>query len=397
MQNFIEQLHAESDSDQRDFQLGILEAVEGLTEHFNRDFVKQCEEGSRKYSELYEAMAELGLLGIGVPEEYGGAGGGLTASVLMSDLLGQKGVASLSQILSAFSRHPILKHGTEEQIRSYVVPTVSGEKSFCIMVTEPNAGTNTFAISTKAKRAGGSWLLNGQKTFITQADSADYGLIVTRTEARQGGEDRKSGISLFVVDMKSKGIEKQELNINLGRSEDTQWTVFFDDVEVPDDALIGSEGKGMLCMFDALNPERFLISALALGFSEFAMNKTLAYVKQRSPFGQPTGSYQAVQHPLAECRIHLDAARLMLYQGTKIYDAGGDAGVYANTAKYLASSWGTKACDAAIQFHGGSGMDDDTDILGIWKLLRTLRIAPVNNEMVLNYVAEHSLGLPKSY
>ena len=397
MRDFIDQLFADSDGDQRELLLGVVDAVEGLTKHFDRDFVKLCEQGKRDYNELTQAMADLGLLGLGVPEQYEGAGGGITASVLMSDLLGQKGVASLSQILSGFSRHPILKHGTDKQIQSYVIPTISGKKSFCIMVTEPNAGTNTFAISTKAKRAGDTWLLNGQKTFITQADRADYGLIVTRTEAAQDADNRRDGISLFVVDMKSKGIESQKLNIDLGRSEDTQWNVFFDDVEIPANALIGPEGKGMSCMFDALNPERFLISALALGFSDFVLEKTVDYVKLRSPFGKPTGSYQSVQHPLAKSRIQLDAARLVLYQGTKIYDAGGDAGEFANAAKYLSSTFGTDTCDAAIQFHGGSGMDDDTDVLNIWKLLRTLRIAPVNNEMVLNYVAEHSLGLPKSY
>ncbi|MBT4523227.1 MAG: acyl-CoA dehydrogenase family protein [Halieaceae bacterium] len=397
MRDLIDQLYADASGDQRDLLLGVIDAIEGLTRQFDREFVKQCEQGKREYSELYQTMANLGLLGLGVPEQYGGTGGGLTAAVLMSDLLGQKGVASLSQILSGFSRHPILKHGTEEQIQTFVVPTISGQKSFCIMVTEPSAGTNTFAITTNAKKTEDGWRLNGQKTFITQADKADYGLIVTRTGALQGGDNRRDGISLFVLDMNSKGIERQKLNINLGRSEDTQWNVFFDDVEMPENALIGPEGRGMLCMFDALNPERFLISALALGFSEFVLGNTVDYVKQRSPFGRPTGSYQSVQHPLAKSRIQLDAARLMLYQGTKVYDAGGEAGEYANAAKYLSSTFGTDTCDAAIQFHGGSGMDDDTDVLNIWKLLRTLRIAPINNEMVLNYVAEHSLGLPKSY
>jgi acyl-CoA dehydrogenase len=397
MRNFIEQLYSDANSEQRELLLGVVDAVDGLTKKYDREFIKLCEQGKRDHNELNQALAEQGLLGLGVPEQYGGMGGGLTAAVLMSDMLGQKGVASLAQILSGFSRHPILKHGTEEQIRRYVVPTVTGEKSFCIMATEPNAGTNTFAITTNAKKSGDRWLLNGQKTFITQANTADYALVITRTAANQGGEKRKDGISLFVMDMKSKGIEMQKLNIDMGRSEDTQWTVFFDDVELADDALIGPLGQGMRCMFDALNPERFLISALALGFSDFVLNKTLDYVSQRAPFGKPTGSYQAVQHPLANNRIHLDAARLMLYQGTKIYDDGGDAGKYANSAKYLSSIYGTQTCDDAIQFHGGSGMDDDTDVINTWKLLRTLRIAPINNEMVLNYVAEHDLGLPKSY
>ncbi len=395
MRNLIKQIY--SDSDQCDLLLGVVDAVDGLTTHFDREYVKQCELGKRDYRELYQAMADNGLLGLGIPEQYGGMGGGVTAAVLLSDLLGQKGLASLSQILSAFSRHAILMHGTEEQIQSYVVPTITGQKSFCIMATEPDAGTNTFAITSRAKKEGDVWLLNGQKTFITQADTADYGLVITRTEESQGGDKRTAGISLFVLDMKSKGIERQKLNISLGRSEDTQWHVFFDDVELPHDALVGAEGKGMAVMFDALNPERFLVAALALGFSEFVLNKTLDYVKQRAPFGKPTGSYQAIQHPLANNRIHLDAARLMLYQGTKIYDAGGEAGTYANSAKYLASTYGCETCDAAIQFHGGSGMDEDTDVIVIWKLLRTLRIAPINNEMVLNYVAQHDLGLPRSY
>jgi acyl-CoA dehydrogenase len=272
------------------------------------------------------------------------------------------------------------------------VPSITGEKSFCILATEPDAGTNTFNISTRATRRGDKWILNGQKTYITKAAESDYGFLIARTDLEAQG-----ALSVFVLDMKSPGIEMQQMNINIF-GEDRQYTVFFDDVEMPADALVGEEGAGGKYMFAGLNAERLIISAMAVGTADLALRETARYVNERTLFGgQPTGTYQAVQHPLAQGKADTEAARLLLYHGVKLFDEGRDAGMYSNMAKLQSANAATSVCDAAIQFHGGSGMDEDTGILALWRTARVLKIAPINNEMILNYIAQHGIGLPRSY
>ena len=266
-----------------------------------------------------------------------------------------------------------------------------GEKLFCIMVTEPDAGTNTFKITTKARKSGNKWILNGQKTFITNAHNSDYAMLVCKTNL-----DHPAALSLFIINVNSPGITMQPMDINVLPA-DKQWTVFFDDVELPEDGLIGEEGKGGLYMFDGLNPERFLTSAMVLGVSELALKVTAEYVRERAPFDKPTGSYQAVQHPLARAKAQTDAARLMLYHAVKKYDGGLDASAEASMAKYLATTAAFDMCDAAVQFHGGSGLDESTGLMALYRVARTTRIVPVNNEMMLNYIAENVIGLPRSY
>lgn len=241
-------------------------------------------------------------------------------------------------------------------------------------------------------KRGDKWILNGQKTYITQAAVSDYGFLIARTDLEQAG-----ALSVFVLDMKSPGITTQQLNITISGGE-KQYTVFFDDVEMPADALVGEEGHGGRYMFAGLNAERLLISALAVGTADLALRETARYVNERVLFdGRPTGAYQAVQHPLAQAKADTEAARLLLYHGTRLFDTGRDAGMYSNMAKLQSSRAATDMCDAAIQFHGGSGLDEDTGILALWRAARVLKIAPINNEMILNYIAQHGIGLPRSY
>lgn len=377
----------------QDLYRGAVDAVDGIVKSFPEGAWKQRIKGDEELNgKIKRAISESGLMGLGVAEEFGGMGGGLFGQVMITDLFWRKGIGSFSDLLSAFCRTPLLKFGTEEQIENYAKPTITGEKAFCILATEPNAGTNTFRVSTKATKKNGKWILNGQKTFITEAAKADYGFLIARTDM-----DKPGALSIFVVDMKKTGVSMQKLNINLGGGE-SQYTVFFDDVELPEDALIGEEGKGGRYMFEGLNAERLIVSAMCLGVSNLAMEVTTDYVGQRNLFGdKPTGAYQGVQHPLAQCKAELDAARLMMYYSTKLFDQNEEVGLQANSTKLLASNAANKLCDAALQFHGGSGMDEDTGILYMWRWTRTLRIAPINNEMILNYIAEHALGLPKSY
>lgn len=380
-------------SDHYELYQGVIETVEGIVREFPADAWKRKMIGDTDLDlEVQQAVYDSGLMGLGVEERYGGMGGGLLGQVLVGDLLAQHGLISFAAVLTGFSRAPLLNHGSEAQIEKYAVPSISGDKAFCILATEPNAGTNTFNITTKALKRGDKWVLNGQKTYITQAAESDYGFLIAKT-----GLEAKGALSVFVLDMKTPGIEFQPLNINVFGSE-TQYSVFFDDVEMPEDALVGEEGLGGKYMFAGLNAERLVIAAMGVGIADLALRETVKYVNERAVFNdRPTGSYQAVQHPLAQAKADTEAARLLMYHGTKLFDEGKDAGLYANMAKLQSARAATDMCDAAIQFHGGGGMDEDAGILPLWRAARTLKIAPINNEMILNYIAQHGIGMPRSY
>lgn len=372
---------------------GVIETVEGIVREFPGDAWRRKMVGDPALDrEVEAAVYAAGLMGLGVDEQYGGMGGGLLGQILVGDMLAQNGLISFASALTSFSREPVLNYGTQAQIEKYAVPSISGEKAFCILATEPNAGTNTFNISTRAKKSGDKWVLNGQKTYITEAARSDYGFLIAKT-----GLEDEAALSVFILDMKSPGITMQELNIGVFGSE-KQYSVFFDKVEMPADALVGEEGQGAKYMFAGLNAERLVVSAMAVGVSDLALRETVKYVNERTLFGgRPTGSYQAVQHPLAQAKADTEAARLLLYHGVKMFDEGRDAGMYANMAKLQSSNAATAMADAAIQFHGGSAMDEDTGILALWRAARTLKIAPINNEMILNYIAQSGIGLPRSY
>jgi acyl-CoA dehydrogenase len=347
-------------------------------------------------SEIWDAMATQGLLGLGVPEEYGGSGAGILPVVAAMEAMSARGIPIALYLLTAFAREAILRHGTEDQRHRFVTPTTTGESRMCFAITEPDAGTNSFRITTTATRDGDTYRLNGQKIFISGADASQQMLVVARSPKVDGADDRSRGMSLFVVDLPSPGLELQAQSIDIVMA-DRQFAVYFDDVEVPAANRIGEEGEGFRYLFDALNPERVLVSAWAIGLGDYALGKAVAYARERAPFGTPIGSYQGLQHPLARSRVNLDAARLMMYTAAKIFDDGGSAGYYANAAKLLASEAATNACDTAIQTFGGYAFTTDYDVSTIWPVARLLRIAPVNNEMVLNYIGQHVLDLPKSY
>jgi acyl-CoA dehydrogenase len=376
-----------------DLYIGVIETIEGIISKQPKDAWRKIMNGDIELVDtIRDSVFEAGLMGLGIPEEYGGMGSGLLGPVIQTDLLARHGINTFSLLLTHFSRKTVLKFGTKAQIEKYVVPTITGDKSFCICATEPNPGINTFNTTTKAVRKGDKWILNGQKTFITRAKEADYGLLISKTDL-----DKPNDLSIFVLDMKAPGIRMQKLNINTYAGDD-QYTLFFDDVELDADALVGLEGDGARYMFEGLNAERLILSALSVGFSDKALSVTADYVNQRVVFGgRPTGSYQGVQHPLAQYKADTEAARLMTYYGAKLFDQGIDAGFESNIAKLLSSTAANKMADAAIQFHGGSGMDEDVGVIGLWKVTRPGRIAPINNEMILNDIAEHEIDLPKSH
>lgn len=375
----------------------IEQAIRGITRRFDRAYWLRCYKESRFTDELWRAMAEAGLLGAGIPEEYGGVGGGLTETSAVMDGLSRVGLAPLYLVITGLSRAAILKHGTEDQKRRYIPPTVSGEEKFCFAITEPNAGTNSFKIQTLAKETGkGTYKISGQKIFISGADVAEWILLVVRTTPYSQVKDRREGLALFIVDAKAPGIELNPLNIPMVCPE-RQFIVNFDEVEVPAENLVGKKDDGVRVLFDALNPERLLIAAMCLGIGDFALQKAVDYANTRAPFDEPIGSYQALQHPMAYAKAHLEASRLMLYRAAQVYDEGSVAGAESNMAKLLCTEAATEACEIALQVHGGYGFDMDYDILSLWSIARVMEVAPINNQMVLNFLGEKVLGLPKSY
>ncbi|HEX9841914.1 MAG TPA: acyl-CoA dehydrogenase family protein [bacterium] len=374
----------------------IRDTVLGITRKYDRAYWLQCAKEGRFTDESWQALCDAGLMGLSIPEQYGGMGESLTGLIMVQDLLSRAGTPNLLLVVTGLARVPLVKHGTPEQVERYVVPTITGKKRICFAITEPDAGTNTFRIKTHAKQTRDGWELNGQKVFISCAEDADYILVVARTRPAEEGEARKQGISLFMVDARAQGIEKQKLNINVA-GPDRQYMVFFDNVKLDKDSLIGPEGEGLRCLFDGLNPERLLTAACSVGIGDYALAKTVQYVNGRAPFGQPLGAYQGVQHPMARAKARIDGARITMYEACRTFDAGGDAGRASNTAKLLASEAAVEACDAAIQFHGGYGFDADYDVITLWPFARLLKVAPVNNEIILNFIGQHVLGMPKSY
>lgn len=375
----------------------IQEAARGVTKQYPRSYILQCIKEDRFPDELWQALGKFGLLGLSIPEEHGGSGGGVLEITVLNEALALAGVPTLFLVVTGLARVPIVRHGTKEQIAKYVTPTCTGEKKMCFAITEPNAGTNSFSMSTLATRnADGGWTLNGQKVFISGARDADYMQVVARTTKAGEVQHRTEGMSLFVLDMKTPGIKLQQLNIQVETAE-RQYMVFFDNVKLPADAVIGEPGKGAKLMFEGLNSERLLAAGAALGLGDYALSKAVAYAKDRKPFGKPIGSYQALQHRLALAKAEIEAARLMTYDAADRFDNGEDAGAHANMAKLLASRAAVAAIEGTLQVHGGYGFDRDYDVVTLWPMIRLLEIAPINNEMLMNYIGEHVLGLPKSY
>jgi acyl-CoA dehydrogenase len=363
----------------------VREAARGVTSRYGRTYYLERAQNGGNTHEMWQAMAEQNLLGLGVPEEYGGSGEGITGSVALMEVLSEAGTPPVIYVATSFSRNALLVGGTEEQRQRWVPATVNGDLQFCFGLTEPNSGTNTFKNTTRATRTS---------VFISHADEAEKMMVVAKVKVEATGQD---DMALFMVDLPAQGMTLQKLNVEM-YAPDRRFIVFLDDVEVPEENRIGRDGEGKRLLFAALNPERFLISAQAVGLGNRALSQGAEYAKSRAPFGTPIGSYQAIQHPLAKAKIQLEAARLMMYDGCADFDGGHhDIAAKANIAKYLSTMAANDAIDAAIQAHGGYAFDLDTDLMTLFPVIRLMRVAPVNNEMTLNYVAERMLGLPRSY
>lgn len=377
----------------------IREFVRQVAKKYGRDYwLAKAREGTFA-DELWQELAKDGYLGMMIPPEYGGGGLGLRQMAVFIEEMGHQGIPLLLIVVgNVMDAVLIARYGSQEMRERYLPPLARGDTRFCFALTEPTAGSNSFRTSTSARLDGDEYVLNGQKMFITGVDASDYMLVVTRTTSFEDADDKREGLSLLVVDRRAPGITFQPLEMGVVHPE-TQFAVYFDDVRVPRGDLVGEEGKGHRYLFDALNAERISAAAVAIGLGRFALDKAVAYARERVVFDKPIGSHQGLQHPLAEAKTHLELAAVMTHYAAALSD-GGDratAAAYANMAKLSAADAATEACDVAIEVHGGSGFSTDVDLITLWPFIRMLRTVPVSREMILNYVGEHVLGLPRSY
>lgn len=352
---------------------------------------------------IWKAFADAGFMGCLIPEEYGGSAQGLLAFTIALETLNSHGFGSPLYVITAMDATCILNHGSAELKTRFLPGIASGELKFCYAHTEPDAGSNVFNTQTFAQRQGDEYVINGQKVFITAADVCDYMLLVTRTtsleDALQSG-NKAYGLSLFVVDTQAAGIEKQYLPLQ-GLEGSKQFALYFDNVRVPAANLVGQENLGAQIIFDSLNPERILAAGMATGMVDFLLERATRYARERKVFGgKPIGAYQAVSHPLAEVKIQQEAARLLAYRSAWAYDQGMPpdvVGNYSNMAKLCSADVAIKAVDQAIETLGGYGFSEEYEIIHFWATARVLKTAPITREMILNFIAEHNLKLPRSY
>src|SRR5687767_3847801 len=370
--------------------------VARLASGYGREYFTQQARSVGKTTELWLEIGKNGYLGINIPEEYGGGGGGIGDIAAVCEELAAQGCPLLMMVVSpAICGTVITRYGTEEQKQRWLPGLADGTRTMAFAITEPDAGTNSHNITTTARRDGDGWVLNGRKIYISGVDEADNVLVVARTEDARTGKLKPC---LFVVPTDAAGFEARPIAMEIV-SPEQQFQVFIDDLRLPSDSLVGDEDAGLVQLFAGLNPERIMAASFSTGLARFALGKAAAYAKQRTVFQGPIGGHQAIAHPLAMSHIEIEIARLMTQKAAALYDAGDDlaSGEAANMAKYAAAEAACDAVDRAVQTHGGNGITQEYGMAGLLVATRAGRIAPVSREMILNFVSMHSLGLPRSY
>jgi acyl-CoA dehydrogenase len=380
-------------------QEAIRGAIEKVCARFDADYwLAKDREGGFPH-DFHRAFADSGWLGICIPEEYGGSGLGITEATLMMQAVAQSG-AGLSGAsalhMNIFGLNPVVKFGTAEQKKRMLPPLVAGDDKACFAVTEPDAGLDTLNLKTKAERTNSGYVLTGQKIWISTAQVASKMLILTRTTPVDKVKRRTDGLTLFYTDLDRRHIEVREIE-KMGRKAVDSNQLFIDALPVPEEDRIGEEGKGFRYILHGMNPERVLIAAEAVGLGRAALDRAARYARERVVFDRLIGKNQGIAHPLAESWMALEAANLMTFKAAALYDAGQDCGAEANAAKYLAAEAAFNACQAAIMTHGGMGYAKEYHVERYLREAIITRIAPVSPQMVLNFIAEKVLGMPRSY
>jgi alkylation response protein AidB-like acyl-CoA dehydrogenase len=373
----------------------IRESVAGIAARYGPQYFLQRGRTGEGIEELWKDLGAAGLLGLHLPEEYGGGGGGMAEAVVVVEELAAHGMPLLIWVISpAICGNILSHHGSEEMKQAWLPAIADGTRKMAFGLTEPDAGSNSHNVKTTARRTGTGWSISGAKYYISAIDQCDAVLIVAK-DADHSTPDR-SALSLFVVPTDSPGLTYQQIDTSIV-SPDKQFSVFLDDVSVGEDALIGVAGNGLRQVFDGLNPERILVGALCGGIGRYAIDKASDYAKQRQVWSTPIGAHQGIAHPLAEAHIAVELSRMATVRSAELFDAGEPAAEAANIAKFAASEAALKALDQAIQTHGGNGLSHEYGLSELWFVTRLMRTAPVSREMVLNFIAQTSLGLPRSY
>jgi alkylation response protein AidB-like acyl-CoA dehydrogenase len=373
----------------------LRESVAQIAASFGHAYYASKAKTNGRSTELWHSLGEQGFLGVNVPSAYGGGGMGISELAVVAEEVAAQGTPLLLMVVSpAICATIISKFGTDDQQRRWLPRFATGELLMAFAITEPDAGSNSHRISTTATRDGNVYRLNGTKYYISGVDEAEAVLVVVRT-----GTNPTTGhaqLSLLVVPTDTPGFNATVIPVEISAPE-KQFTLFFDNVEVPADNLIGTEGEGLRQVFAGLNPERIMSAAIANGLARYALTKASEYARERQVWGTPIGTHQGLAHPLAQGKIAHELAKLMTQKAAWLYDQGLEAGEAANMAKYSAAEAALACMDQAIQIHGGNGLSSEYGIADLWGMTRLLRTAPISREMILNFVAQHSLGLPKSY
>jgi alkylation response protein AidB-like acyl-CoA dehydrogenase len=380
---------------QSDEERAVREAVRGICSGFGEHYSRECFERAEPPRKLWEALSDKGFVGANIPEEWGGGGMGMTGLIWVGEECGAAGHQLLMLVVSpAITGSILIRHGTDEQKERWLRGIAAGTTRVAFAITEPDTGTNSHNLRTELRREGDRYLLSGQKVFISAVEDADAVLVV----ARLRGEDGELGrLCMCIVDTDAAGFTREVIPMPF-MGPDRQWQLFFDRIELEPERLIGGEQGGIAAVFDGLNPERIILAAFANGTGRRALDKASAYARERVVWGVPVGAHQGVSHPLAKAKIELELARLMTQKAAAMQDVGAPGtGEAANYAKYAAAEAGIHCVDVALQAHGGNGFTLEYGVSELWWSARLLRTAPVSAEMILNYVAQHSLGLPKSY
>lgn len=377
----------------------IRDGVRRVCRRFDDAYWRQRDEAHEFPWEFYRAMADGGWIGIAIPEEFGGGGRGIAEAAAVLEEVAASGAAmnGCSAIhLSIFGMNPVVKHGSPAMREAYLPAVANGSLHVAFGVTEPDAGTDTTAITTRAVRDGDRYIVRGRKIWTTKAPYCDKVLLLVRTTVVEECERRTDGLTLLLADLQRPEVDIRPIP-KAGRNAVVSCEVRYDDLPVAVADRVGEEGEGFRLLLDGLNPERILIAAEALGVGRAALRRAVAYAGERVVFGRPIGANQAIAHPLADAHMRLQAAALVVADAAARYDMGLPCGEHANSAKFLAAEAGYLAADRAVQTLGGMGYAKEYDVERYWREARLMRIAPISQEMVLNFIAEHTLGLPRSY
>jgi acyl-CoA dehydrogenase len=377
----------------------IRKSVAELAGRFDDRYWQEKDREHEFPTEFYHAIASGGWLGITVPEEYGGHGLGITEATLLAEGVAASGGgmnAASSIHMSIFGMHPVVRHGSEELKRRTLPRIATGDLHVCFGVTEPGAGLDTTRITTFARREGDEYVVHGRKVWISKALESEKILLLTRTTKYDDVQRKTDGMTLFLTDLDRDKVDIRPI-AKMGRNAVSSNELSIEGLRIPVEDRVGEEGKGFSYILDGLNPERMLIAAEALGLGRVSLERAVRYATDREVFNRPIGMNQGIQFPLADSLMRLDAAELALRKASWLYDQGKPCGREANTAKYLCADAGFTAADRALQTHGGMGYAEEYNVARWFREARLMRIAPVSQEMVLNFIGSHTLGLPRSY